>query len=139
VKTFAKLNGYYGPRATEQGDGHALANLTCAIFDLHADQLKDHALFSKRSICAAIEDNRNERLDSADGSVPLSYGSCSLPGSNHQVSGFWNINLVAQALMTAALAASLRWRLCRRWSLTPFTGQVVLTSLMRHCSKCPRI
>ena len=50
---------------------HALAHLTQAIFDLHADQLKDHALFQQAiHLLATIEDNRNERLDSADGSVP---------------------------------------------------------------------
>ncbi|MGD0042844.1 MAG: hypothetical protein ABSE84_20965, partial [Isosphaeraceae bacterium] len=50
---------------------HALAHLTQAIFDLRADQLRNLALFQQGlRLLAVIEDNRNERLDNATGSVP---------------------------------------------------------------------
>ena len=64
---------------------NALAHLTQAIFDLHADQLKDHALFQQAlHLLAAIEDNRNERLDSANG-PSRSLNHAGVPGL------FWNI------------------------------------------------
>jgi hypothetical protein len=112
---------------------HALANLTQAIFDLHADQLKDHALFQQAiHLLAAIEDNRNERLDSADGSVPPILWFVLIAGALITLgypAFFGTSNLVAQALMTAALAALVALALVPTLVLDfPFTGRVALTS-----------
>ena len=112
---------------------HALANLTQAIFDLHADQLKDHALFQQAiHLLAAIEDNRNERLDSADGSVPPILWFVLVAGALITLgypAFFGSSNLVAQTLMTATLAALVALTLVPILVLDfPFTGRVALTS-----------
>jgi hypothetical protein len=50
---------------------HALARLTRAIFTMQVEQLRDLAIFQQSlRLLTLIEDNRNERLDSANGSVP---------------------------------------------------------------------
>ena len=87
---------------------HALANLTQAIFDLHADQLKDHAY----------------------GSVPPILWFVLIAGALITLPAFFGTsNLVAQALMTAALAAVVVLALVPTLVLDfPFTGQVALTS-----------
>ena len=112
---------------------HALANLTQAIFDLHADQLKDHALFQQAiHLLAAIEDNRNERLDSADGSVPPILWFVLVAGALITLgypAFFGSSNLVAQTLMTATLAALVALTLVPIVALDfPFTGRGALTS-----------
>ena len=111
----------------------ALAHLTQAIFDLHAEQLKDHALFQQAiHLLAAIEDNRNERLDSADGSVPPILWFVLFAGALITLgypAFFGTSNLVAQTLMTATLAALVALALVPTLVLDfPFTGQVALTS-----------
>jgi hypothetical protein len=112
---------------------HALANLTQAIFDLHADQLKDHALFQQAiHLLAAIEDNRNERLDSADGSVPPILWFVLVAGALITLgypAFFGSSNLVAQTLMTATLAALVALTLVPIVALDfPFTGRGALSS-----------
>src|SRR5262245_11828120 len=91
----------------------ALAHLTQAIFDLHADQLKGHALFQQAiHLLAAIEDNRNERLDSsADGSVPPILWFVLFAGALITLgypAFFGTSNLIAQTLMRATLAATTK-------------------------------
>jgi len=112
---------------------HALAHLTQAIFDIRADQLKDHALFQQalRQL-ALIEDNRNERLDSSDGSVPPILWLVMIVGALITLgypAFFGTSNLLAQTLMTAALAALVALSLLPTMLLDfPFTGQAALTT-----------
>jgi len=118
---------------------NALAHLTQAIFGLHADQLKDHALFQQAiHLLAAIEDNRNERLDSADGSVPPILWFVLMVGALITLgypAFFGTSNLVAQALMTATLAALVALSLVPILVLDfPFTGQVALKSNAFRCT-----
>jgi hypothetical protein len=50
----------------------ALAHLTQSVFDLKAEDFRGLALYQQAlRLLAAIEDNRAERLDSANGSVAL--------------------------------------------------------------------
>ena len=112
---------------------NALAHLTQAIFDLHADRLKDHALFQQAlHLLAAIEDNRNERLDSANGSVPPILWFVLIAGALITLgypAFFGTSNLLAQTLMTATLAALVALALVPTLTLDfPFTGRVALTS-----------
>lgn len=86
----------------------ALAHLTEAIFNVHAEQLRDHALFQQALHLLVIEDNRNERLDSSDGSVPPILWFVLIAGALITLgypAFFGTSNVVAQTLMTAALAA----------------------------------
>jgi hypothetical protein len=112
---------------------HALAHLTQAIFDIRADQLKDHALFQQalRQL-ALIEDNRNERLDSSDGSVPPILWLVMIVGALITLgypAFFGTSTLLAQTLMTAALAALVALSLLPTMILDfPFTGQAALTT-----------
>ena len=112
---------------------NALAHLTQAIFDLHADRLKDHALFQQAlHLLAAIEDNRDERLDSANGSVPPILWFVLIAGALITLgypAFFGTSNLLAQTLMTATLAALVALALVPTLTLDfPFTGRVALTS-----------
>ena len=106
---------------------NALAHLTQAVFDLHADQLKDHALFQQAlHLLAAIEDNRNERLDSADGSVPPILWFVLIAGALITL-GY--PAFFGTSNMTATLAALVALALVPTLTLDfPFTGQVALTS-----------
>jgi hypothetical protein len=111
----------------------ALAHLTEAIFDVHAEQLRDHALFQQAlHLLALIEDNRNERLDSSDGSVPPILWFVLISGGLITLgypAFFGTSNVVAQTLMTAALAALVALTLVPALILDfPFTGQAALTS-----------
>lgn len=111
----------------------ALAHLTQAIFDLRVDQYRDLALFQQSlHLLAVIEDNRNERLDSADGSVPPVLWLVLIAGAMITLgypSFFGTSNLVAQTLMTATLAGLVALILLPALLLDfPFTGQVVLSS-----------
>jgi len=79
-----------------------------------------------------IEDNRNERLDSADGSVPMILWLVLIAGAVITLgypAFFGTMNVVAQALMTATLAALVALVLVPAILLDfPFTGDVVLSS-----------
>jgi hypothetical protein len=113
--------------------GDALAHLTQAIFDLHADQIRDLALFQQSlHLLAAIQDNRNERLDSANGSVPPILWFVLIAGAIITLgypAFFGTTNLVAQILMTATLAALVALTLLLALLLDfPFTGQVSVSS-----------
>ena len=112
---------------------HALAHLTQAIFDMRVDQLKDQALFQQAlRLLTVIEDNRNERLNSADGSVPPILWFVLIAGALITLgypAFFGTSNLLAQTLMTATLAALLALAVVPTLTLDfPFTGQVALTS-----------
>ena len=96
-------------------------------------------------LLAVIEDNRNERLDSADGSVPMILWLVLIAGAVITLgypAFFGTMNVVAQALMTATLAALVALVLVPAILLDfPFMARLCYRQhpLMRHYSKCPRI
>jgi hypothetical protein len=111
----------------------ALAHLTQAVFDTQVGQLRDLAVFQQAlRLLAVVEDNRNERLDSADGSVPRILWLVLIAGALVTLgypAFFGTINVVAQTLMTATLAALVAFILLPAILLDfPFTGEVVLSS-----------
>jgi hypothetical protein len=113
--------------------GHALAHLTQAIFDLKVEELRELALFqSAVHLLGVIADNRNERLDSADGSVPPILWLVLIGGALVTLgypAFFGTSNLVAQTLMTATLAALVALALLPALILDyPFTGQGRISS-----------
>jgi Protein of unknown function (DUF4239) len=112
---------------------HALAHLSEAIFDLQIEQLRDLALYQQAlRLLGVIEDNRNERLDSADGSVPSILWLVLIAGGMITLgypAFFGSSNLVAQTLMTATLAALVALALLPAVILDfPFTGDVTISS-----------
>jgi hypothetical protein len=99
-----------------------------------------------------VEDNRNERLDSADGSVPMILWLVLIAGAVITLgypAFFGTINLVAQTMMTATLAALIALILLPAILLDfPLTGEVVLSSapfdealqqMPPHLRACPTI
>jgi hypothetical protein len=111
----------------------ALAHLTQAIIEMQVGQLRDLAVFQQAlRLLAVIEDNRNERLDSADGSVPMILWLVLIAGAVITLgypAFFGTMNVAAQTLMTATLAALIALILVPAILLDfPFTGEVVLSS-----------
>jgi hypothetical protein len=112
---------------------HVLAHLTEAIFDVRPEEFRDLGLYQQTlRLLGVIEDNRNERLDNADGSVPtilwlvLVGGAMILLG---YPAFFGTSNLIAQTLMTAALALLVALALLPALLLDyPFTGDVAISS-----------
>jgi hypothetical protein len=111
---------------------NALAHLTHAIFALQATEVRDPILQQSLHLLASIQDNRNERLDSANGSVPpivwivLIGGAMIILG---YPAFFGTSSIAAQTLMTAALAALVALALLPAILLDfPFTGSVTLSS-----------
>ena len=95
--------------------------------------MRDLAVFQQAlHLLAVIEDNRNERLDSADGSVPMILWLVLIAGAVITLgypAFFGSMNVVAQTLMTATLAALIALILVPAILLDfPFTGDVVLSS-----------
>jgi Protein of unknown function (DUF4239) len=111
----------------------ALAHLTQATINMQVGQLRDLAVFQQAlHLLAVVEDNRNERLDSADGSVPMILWLVLIAGAVITLGYpalFGTANMVAQTLMTATLAALIALILLPALLLDfPFTGEVVLSS-----------
>lgn len=111
----------------------ALAHLTQATINMQVGQMRDLAVFQQAlHLLAVIEDNRNERLDSADGSVPMILWLVLIAGAVITLgypAFFGTMNVVAQTLMTATLAALVALILVPAILLDfPFTGEVVLSS-----------
>jgi hypothetical protein len=111
----------------------ALAHITQAIIDMQVGQLRDLAVFQQAlRLLAVIEDNRNERLDSADGSVPMILWLVIIAGAVITLgypAFFGTMNVMAQTLMTATLAALVALILLPAVLLDfPFAGEVVLSS-----------
>jgi hypothetical protein len=111
---------------------HALAHLTQAIFDLRADQLRNLALFQQGlRLLAVIEDNRNERLDNATGSVPSILWLALIGGGMITLAYpafFGTSNLLAQTILTALLAGLVALILLPALLLDfPFTGHVAIS------------
>jgi hypothetical protein len=107
---------------------HGLAHLTEAIINIPAESRKDLALYQQAlHLLSVIEDNRSERLDSADGSVPPILWLVLIAGAMVTLgypAFFGTSNLFAQTLMTATLAALVALALLPALLLDyPFTGQ----------------
>ena len=106
-----------------------LHNLGETILQGMTDQLKDVALFI--DLLTAINDNRNERLDSADGTVPSVLWLVLIAGAVITLgypSFFGSSNITAQVLMTAALAALVALTAFVAVVLDyPFTGDVQIS------------
>jgi hypothetical protein len=111
----------------------ALAHLTQATINMQVAQMRDLAVFQQAlHLLAVIEDNRNERLESADGSVPMILWLVLIAGAVITLgypAFFGTMNVLAQTLMTATPAALVALILVPAILLDfPFTGEVVLSS-----------
>ena len=111
----------------------ALAHINQAVINMQVGQMRDLAVFQQAlHLLAIVEDNRNERLDSADGSVPMILWLVLIAGAVITLgypAFFGTMNVVAQTLMTATLAALIALILVPAILLDfPFTGEVVLSS-----------
>lgn len=110
-----------------------LEHLTRALFDDRPQEIQDLALYQHAlRLLTVINDNRNERLDSSDGSVPAVLWLVMLAGGLITLgypSFFGTSSLTAQILMTAALAALVALTLFLGLVLDfPFTGQVHISA-----------
>jgi len=106
-----------------------LHNLGETILLAKAEQLKDVALFHHvLDLLTTVNDNRSERLDSSDGTVPNVLWLVLVAGGLITLgypSFFGTSNITAQILMTAALAALVALTALVAVVLDyPFTGQV---------------
>jgi hypothetical protein len=62
-------------RVAEQGNSRCTCPYQSGVINMQVGQMRDLAVFQQAlHLLAIVEDNRNERLDSADGSVPMIYG-----------------------------------------------------------------
>jgi hypothetical protein len=102
-------------------------HLSRALFDGRPQELKDVALYEHAlRLLTVIKDNRNERVHSSNGSVPIMLWLVMLAGALVTLgypSFFATPSLTAQVLMTAALAIGadlVRGLVLDYW----FTGQV---------------
>lgn len=111
-----------------------LAQLSRAIFEVKPDNLEQLALYQEAlRLLAVVTDNRNERLDSSAGSMPgilwfvLIIGGLITLG---YPAFFGSTNLVAQVLMTGALAELVALALLLGVAFDyPFTGEVRISPL----------
>jgi hypothetical protein len=103
-----------------------------ALFGASSNELKHVALYHHAiDLMTAIHDNRNERLDSSDGTVPTALWLVLLAGALITLgypSFFGTSNLGAQILMTASLAALVALTAFVALVLDyPFTGDVQIS------------
>ena len=117
-----------GDKAAEE----ELQHLGRALFGGSANELKDVALYHHAiDLMTVIHDNRNERLDSSDGTVPTALWLVLLAGALITLgypSFFGTSNLGAQILMTASLAALVALTAFVALVLDyPFTGDVQIS------------
>ena len=106
-----------------------LDQLSRAIFDVQPQSSQELALYQDSlRLLALMTDNRNERLDSSDGSVPRVLWFVLIVGGLITLSYpafFGSTNLVAQVLMTGALAALVALAMLLGLAFDyPFTGDV---------------
>ena len=104
-----------------------LRELSAAIFALQPEGRRELALYQHAlRLLTVITDNRNERLDSANGSVPVILWIVLIIGGLITLgypAFFASSNLAAQILMTAALAAMVAMSLVLALAFDfPFTG-----------------
>jgi len=114
-----------GDRSTVVGAD--LKRLDEAVFALQPDDQRETALYHHALVLlAVISDNRNERLDSAAGSVPAILWFVLIVGGLITLgypAFFAASNLVAQVLMTASLSALVAMSLLLGLAFDfPFTG-----------------
>jgi len=104
-----------------------LVRLSLAIFKMETQDRKDFALYQHSlSLLTLITDNRNERLDGAEGAVPKFLWFVLIAGGAITLgypAFFGATNLGAQILMTASLAALVSLSLALGLAFDyPFTG-----------------
>jgi hypothetical protein len=117
---------------SDKGAEAELQNLGKALFAGHANEPRDVVLYHHAiDLMTVIHDNRNERLDSADGTVPNALWLVLLAGALITLgypSFFGTSNLAAQVLMTASLAALVALTAFVAVVLDyPFTGDVQIS------------
>jgi Protein of unknown function (DUF4239) len=110
-----------------------LDRLSRAIFDVKPQSWQELALYQDAlRLLAVITDNRNERLDSADGSMPKILWFVLIVGGLITLgypAFFGSTNLVAQILMTGALAALVALAMLLGLAFDyPFTGEVHISA-----------
>jgi hypothetical protein len=111
-----------------------LRQLSHAIYDVKPQSQQELALYQEAlRLLSVMTDNRTERLDSASGSMPgilwfvLVVGGLITLG---YPAFFGSTNLVAQILMTAALAALVALSLLLGLAFDyPFTGEVRISAI----------
>ena len=110
-----------------------LDRLSQAIFAVKPEGLQELALYQNAlRLLAVMTDNRNERLDSADGSMPSILWFVLIVGGLITLgypAFFGSTNLVAQMLMTAALAELVALAMLLGLAFDyPFTGEVHISA-----------
>ena len=110
-----------------------LDQLSQAIFKVSPQSQQELALYQEAlRLLAVVTDNRNERLDSSDGSMPGILWFVLIVGGLITLgypAFFGSSNLVAQILMTAALAALVALALLLGLAFDyPFTGEVHISA-----------
>jgi hypothetical protein len=110
-----------------------LDQLSQAIFAVKPQSFQELALYQNAlRLLAVITDNRNERLDSADGSMPSILWFVLIVGGLITLgypAFFGTTNLMAQMLMTAALAELVALAMLLGLAFDyPFTGQVRISA-----------
>lgn len=110
-----------------------LGRLSEAIFNVQPQDMNDQAIYQQAlKLLTIITDNRNERLDSADGTAPPVLWSVLLIGGLITLAYpafFGASNLIAQILMTAALAALVALSLLLAAVFDfPFSGDVKVSA-----------
>ncbi len=110
-----------------------LDRLSQAVFAVKPEGFQELALYQNAlRLLAVMTDNRNERLDSADGSMPSILWFVLVVGGLITLgypAFFGTTNLLAQALMTAALAELVALSLLLGLALDyPFTGEVHISA-----------
>ena len=120
--------------------GRDLEQLSSAIFQVRPKNLEDLALYQNAlRLLTVIADNRGERLDSADASVPILMWFVLIVGGIITLSYpafFGATNRWAQTLMTATLAALVALALIIP---SPGTRRFRCSHSTRHSIKCPRV
>jgi hypothetical protein len=111
-----------------------LSQLSRAIYKVKPQSQQELALYEEAlRLLSDITDNRTERLDSSDGSMPGILWFVLIVGGLITLgypAFFGSTNLVAQALMTAALAELVALSLLLGLAFDyPFTGKVRISSL----------
>jgi hypothetical protein len=111
-----------------------LSQLSRAIYEVKPQSEQELALYEEAlRLLSVITDNRTERLDSADGSMPGILWFVLIVGGLITLgypAFFGSTNLVAQVLMTAALAELVALSLLLGLAFDyPFTGKVSISSL----------
>lgn len=110
-----------------------LDQLSRAIFDISPQSSQELALYQDAlRLLAVMTDNRNERLDSSAGSMPGILWFVLIVGGLITLgypAFFGSTNLVAQILMTAALAELVALAMLLGLAFDyPFTGEVHITA-----------